>query len=114
MLLETYVLQDVAGPKVMGLTDNKNYVFAVLPDGNGDFMPCPDLLTEDEAIRYLRLDIDACSDSKQTLKYYRDKGELIAIKVGKKNRYRRQDLDDFLAQKSEAKRGRLAKQAAGL
>jgi len=33
----------VAGPKVMGLTDNKSYVFAVLPDGNGGFTPCPTL-----------------------------------------------------------------------
>lgn len=28
---------------------------AVLPDGNGGFTPCPDLLTEDELIRYLRI-----------------------------------------------------------
>lgn len=77
----------------------------VLPDGKG-FKPCPDLLTEDEAIRYLRLDVDCSSEPERTLKYYRDKGELIAIKVGKKNRYRRQDLVDFLARKSEEKQQR--------
>jgi len=29
---------------------------AVLPDGDGGFTPCPELLTEREAIRFLRLD----------------------------------------------------------
>ncbi len=81
----------------------------ILPDGNGDFTLCPELLTEDEAVRYLRLDVDGSSNPEQTLKYYRDKGELVAIRVGRKNRYRRQDLVNFLAQKSQIKQGRLAK-----
>lgn len=75
-------------------------------DGDGGFVPCPTLLIEEEAIRYLRLDVDSSTDAHKTLKYYRDKG-LVAIKVGKKNRYRRQDLDDFLAEKSEGKKGRV-------
>jgi len=58
------------------------------------------------AVRYLRLDLDGSSDSKQTLKYYRDRGELVAIRIGRKNRYRRRDLDDFLSKKSKAKRAR--------
>lgn len=98
-------------------TNDKNIMFAVpavLPDGNGGFMPCPELLTEVEAIRYLRLDVDGASDPERTLKYYRDKGQLVAIKVGKWNRYRRQDLDNFLAGKSEEKQRRLALQANGL
>ena len=78
----------------------------VMSDGNGGFMPCPELLTEQEAIRYLRLDVDGSGDVCRTMKYYRDGGKLIAIKVGQKNRYRRQDLDNFLANKSEVKRGR--------
>ena len=92
----------------MKIMNEKNFVFvipAVLSDGNGSFTPCPELLTEQEVIKYLRLDIDSSPDPKRTLKYYRDKGELIAIKVGRKNRYRRQDLDDFLALKSECKKG---------
>ena len=83
----------------------------VLPDGNGGFLPCPELLTEDEAIRYLRLDAEGGSVQERTMKYYRDKGELIAIKVSRKNRYRRMDLDNFLAKKSEIKKGRLAFEA---
>ena len=84
---------------------------AVLPDGNGGFTPCPELMTEQEAIRFLRLDADGSADPVQTLRYYRDKGQLIAIKVGRKNRYRRQDLESFLAQKSEAKRGCLVRKS---
>jgi len=91
------------------VTDNNNYVFvipSVLPDGNGGFTPCPEVLTEAEAARYLRLDLGGSSDPRQTLKYYRDKGELVAIRIGRKNRYRRQDLDDFLFKKSQEKRMR--------
>ena len=75
----------------------------VLPDGNGGFTPCPELLTEDETIRYLRLDVDGSPDPVRTLTYYRNKGQLRAIKVGRKNRYRRQDLENFLAEKSEGR-----------
>jgi hypothetical protein len=28
---------------------------AVLPDGNGGFTPCPELLTEEELVRFLRV-----------------------------------------------------------
>ena len=91
------------------VADSDNYVFvipSILPDGNGGFTPCPEVLTEEEAIRYLRLDLEVSSNSRQTLKYYRDKGELVAIRIGRKNRYRRRDLDDFLSRKSKAKRAR--------
>ena len=77
---------------------------AILPDGNGGFTPCPELLTEEEAIRFLRLDIDKDTAPATTMKYYRDKGELIAIKVGKMNRYRRKDIEYFLELKSRKKR----------
>lgn len=86
-----------------------NQVFSIasaLPDGNGGFVPCPDVLTEDEVIRFLRLDLETSSDPRQTLKYYRDRGELVAIRLGRKNRYRRQGIDGFLAQKSACHRSR--------
>ena len=72
----------------------------ILPDGNGGFTPCPELLTEHETIRYLRLDAEGSPDPARTLTYYRNNGQLRAIKVGRKNRYRRQDLENFLAEKS--------------
>lgn len=36
--------------------NNKYFISSALPDGNGDFTPCPELLTEDEIIRFLRFD----------------------------------------------------------
>ncbi len=68
----------------------------VLPDGNGGYAPCPELLTEDEAIRYLRLDIDGPGNPRLTLRYYREKGVLRATRVGRRLRYRRVELDRFL------------------
>jgi len=58
----------------------------VLPDGKGGFTLCPELLTEEEAVRYLRLDNNG--NWKQTLRYYREK---------KKLRGTRKELDDFAA-----------------
>lgn len=68
----------------------------ILPDGNGGFTPCPQLLTEDEAIRFLRLDSIDVEDPANTLKYYRQKGLLRATQVGKCIRYRRVELEKLL------------------
>ena len=89
--------------------ENQNLLFInpVLPDGNGGFTPCPELLTEEEAIRYLRLDAGGSPKPIKTMEYYRNKDQIVAVQVGKVNRYRRQDLDDFLAQKSDGKRQKL-------
>lgn len=84
---------------------------------NGGFIPCPELLTEDEAIRYLRLDVNGPQNPKGTLKYYRDKGILKGVRVGKNLRYPRKELDrmiDKLLEKKEDFRWVTAKQARGL
>ena len=56
----------------------------------------PDLLTEDEAITFLRLDIDGPKNPKLTIKHYRDKGLLKPTKVGKTNKYLKKELLRFL------------------
>lgn len=68
---------------------------AVLPDGKGGYEPCPELLTEEEAIRYLRLDATGVKDPRQSLRFYRERG-LRGVRVGRCLRYRRVDLDAFL------------------
>lgn len=79
------------------------YLFpAVLPDGNGNFMPCPELLTEQEAIRFLRLDSVKIEDPANTLKYYRQKGFLRATQVGKCIRFRRVELEKLLDKLTDA------------
>lgn len=74
----------------------------VLPDGNGGFTPCPELLTEEEAIRFLRLDGISIEDPANTLRYYRKKGLLRATQVGKCIRYRRIELEKLLDRLTEA------------
>ena len=74
---------------------------AVLPDGNGGFMPCPELLTETEAIRFLRLDGIDTENPAGTLRYYRKKGLLRATQVGKCIRYRRIELERLLEKLTE-------------
>jgi len=42
----------------MKTTDTNNLIFSapsVLPDGDGGFVPCPELMTEDELICFLRI-----------------------------------------------------------
>lgn len=73
----------------------------VLPDGNGGFTPCPELLTEEEAIKFLRLDAIAVEDPANTLRYYRKKGLLQATQVGKCIRYRRVELERLLDKLTE-------------
>ncbi len=67
---------------------------SVLPDGNGGFTACPEVLTEEEAVRYLRLDGDR--NPARTLKYYREKGLLKATTIGRHLLYRCVELDNFL------------------
>ncbi len=70
-------------------------IHPVLPDGNGGFTACPELLTGAEAIRYVRLEGDR--NPVRTLRYYRERGLLKATTVGRHLCYRRVELDAFLA-----------------
>ena len=63
--------------------------------------PCPELLTDEEAIRYLRLDETGIDDPSRTLRYYREKGLLRATQVGRRVRYRRVELDRLLERLTE-------------
>jgi len=63
---------------------------------NDNIVPMPELLTEDEAIQFLRLDVDGPKDPSLSLRYYREHGLLKGTKVGKRIRYRKQELIRFL------------------
>lgn len=73
---------------------------AVLPGDPGQ--QCPELLTAEEAIRYLRLDVGDSKNPERTLQYYREKGQLKGVQVARHLRYRRVDLDDFLSRLAES------------
>ena len=63
--------------------------------------PCPELLTAEEAIRYLRLDETEGADPERTLRYYREKWGLRGTQVGRRVRYRRIELDRLLDRLTE-------------
>lgn len=54
------------------------------------------LLTEDEAIEYLRLDTIHIADPKATLRRYRERGLLRGTQISKKVFYRKEELDAFV------------------
>ena len=75
-------------------------VAPVLP-GN-PVQPCPELLPEAEAIRYLRLDTIDIANPSDTLRRYREQGMLRGTQVSKRIMYRRVELERFLERLTEA------------
>ena len=75
--------------------------FAILPGPDGEWRPCPTLLTEQEAIQYLRLDTVGISDPGATLRRYREQGLLRATQISKRLFYRRLELDRFIEKQTE-------------
>jgi hypothetical protein len=63
--------------------------------------PCPELLTEGEAIRYLRLDTINISDPSATLRRYREHRLLRGTQISKRIFYRRAELDRFIERVTE-------------
>ena len=63
--------------------------------------PCPELLTENETIRYLRLDTINISDPSATLRRYRERRLLRGTQISKRIFYRRAELDHFIERVTE-------------
>lgn len=60
------------------------------------------VLTEEEAIHWLRLDgPDGPKDPHGTLRYYRERGLLRAMRCGRRNRYYLKELERFCERMSE-------------
>ena len=79
---------------------NSNYCQHVVffPDGR----PAPEVLTEQEAIEFLRLD-DGPKHPEMTLQYYRSEGLLKGVKIGRKLRYTKTEMLRFLERLYEMK-----------
>lgn len=58
-----------------------------MPDGKGGWMPTPEILTEDETLRFLRMDSIDIKHPKETLRYYRNKYGLKGVQIGKALRF---------------------------
>jgi hypothetical protein len=78
----------------MELHEQQHKQASYFPDGR----PVPELLTEQEAIEFLRLDVDGPKNPEMTLDYYRREGLLKATRVGKRIRYMRSELLQLLEQ----------------
>jgi hypothetical protein len=61
--------------------------------------PCPRLLTEEEAIIYLRLDKTKVKDPHRTFTKYRERGLIKGYRIGRCVRYRAEDLERFVDSK---------------
>ncbi|MBN1844274.1 MAG: helix-turn-helix domain-containing protein [Sedimentisphaerales bacterium] len=79
----------------------RNFQYAILPGKGSQGTPCPELLTEEEAIRYLRLDTIGLENPSATLRRYREKGILRGTQVSRKIFYLRVELDRFLMRITE-------------
>jgi hypothetical protein len=64
--------------------------------------PCPDLLTEEEAIRYLRLDTIDIKNPADTLRRCREMNMLRGTQISKKVFYRRSELDQLITNLTDA------------
>lgn len=64
-------------------------------------MPCPLILTAEEAARYLRLDETEVKDPERSLKYYRQEWGLRGTRIGRNIRYRWMELEALLDRLTE-------------
>lgn len=64
-------------------------------------VPCPAVLTAEEAVRYLRLDTVDIKNPLETLERYRAGGLLRGTQLSKKVMYLRRELDKFLERLTE-------------
>lgn len=71
----------------------ENYAVHFMPDGR----IAPSVLTPEEAAAFLRIE---GSNPDRTLKYFRDEGELRGVIIGRRLRYRLEDIVRFLEVKS--------------
>lgn len=81
--------------------NNNTLAVSWMPDGNGGMMPTPDLLTADEAVRYLRLDLVKIKDPKLTLTHYRRRGTLKAVQIGKQVLFAAEELQKMVKKQME-------------
>ena len=63
--------------------------------------PAPEVMSAQEACCFLRMDESNLKNPASTLQYYRDKGDLKGIRIGKTIRYTKTDLLNFLRIQSE-------------
>jgi len=70
---------------------------AVLPDGNGGFIPCPELLTEEELILFLRIpEISNATDYSNVVENLKRMHDLPRIHICGKLLYPREAVKEWI------------------
>ncbi len=82
-------------------TANSFITPAVLPDGNGGFMPCPELLTEEELIVFLRIpEISNATDYSNVAENLKRMHDLPRIHICGKLLYPREAVKRWIRSKT--------------
>jgi hypothetical protein len=57
-------------------------IATAMPDGSGDFTPCPELLTEDELIKFLRIpEVSSSKDQHNVIEHLKRYRDLPRIRI---------------------------------
>lgn len=74
---------------------------AVLPDGSGGFTPCPELLTEEELVRYLRIaEVSSAKDYHNVIENLKRMHDLPRIHVCGKPLYPHEALKQWIRERT--------------
>jgi len=70
---------------------------AVLPDGNGGFTPCPELMTEEELIAFLRIpEVSKSDDHHNVIEHLKRIRNLPRIHICNKTLYPRKAIEKWI------------------
>jgi len=79
-------------------------IHATLPDGNGCFEACPDLLTQDELIRFLRIpEISKAQDYHNVIAHLKRYRNLPCIRICRQPLYPRQAVLGWIEEITQKK-----------
>ena len=84
------------------MSDQSNFtVLTILPDGDGRFMPCPELLTEAELIQFLRIpEISKASNYSNVIANLKRMHDLPRIHLCGKILYPTREIMKWISEKS--------------
>ena len=75
-----------------------------LPDGT----PAPYIMTEEEAIKFLRIDTNQTKHPEMTIQHYINEGLLIPVTIGKCRKFPLPELIKFVERLSDKKQGNIS------
>jgi hypothetical protein len=76
---------------------------SVLPNGNGDFTPCPELLTEEELIVFLRIpEVSKSEDYHNVIENLKRMHDLPRIHICGKPLYPLEEIREWIKKKTRA------------